>query len=47
MKERKLECLRNSLEKFKNLAAVYAGPSLIEVFGEELFAPEEKEEFIS
>ena len=40
-KERKLECLRHSLEKYKQEAAFYAGPALIEVFGEELFAPED------
>lgn len=44
MKERKLECLRNALKENKDLAHVYAGPSLIEVFGEELFAPEDKKE---
>lgn len=40
-KERKLECYKNALEKLKDKACLYAGPSLIEVFGEELFAPEE------
>ncbi len=44
MKERKLECLRNALKDNEDLAGVYAGPSLIEVFGEELFAPEDKKE---
>ena len=44
MKERKLECLRNALSDLKDLAGVYAGPALIEVFGEELFAPEDKKE---
>lgn len=45
-KERKLECLRNSLEKYKQKAALYAGPTLIEVFGEALFSPEEKKEAV-
>ncbi len=40
-KERKLECNKNSLEKYKDIAGAYAGPAVIEVFGEELFAPEE------
>ncbi len=46
LKERKLECLRNSLEQWKEKACVYAGPAVIEVFGEELFAPEDKAESI-
>jgi leucyl aminopeptidase (aminopeptidase T) len=45
-KERKLECLKLSLEEYKQKAAVYAGPALIEVFGEELFAPEEKKNVV-
>lgn len=42
LKERKLECLKNALEKWKEKAGVYAGPAVIEVFGEELFAPEDR-----
>lgn len=45
-KEKKLECLKSSLEQFKEKAVLYAGPALIEVFGEELFAPEDKKEAI-
>jgi len=45
-KERMIACTRNSYEKYKNIAGVYAGPSLIEVFGEELFAPEDKKTVI-
>ncbi|MDF2842082.1 MAG: hypothetical protein K0R00_508 [Herbinix sp.] len=40
-KERKLESVRLAYEKYKEQAAVFAGPSLIEVFGEENFAPED------
>lgn len=43
-KERKLECIKNALETYKREACLYAGPALIEVFGEELFAPEDKAE---
>ncbi|MDD3172266.1 MAG: aminopeptidase [Herbinix sp.] len=43
-KERKLDCLKNALEEYKHTGSLYAGPALIEVFGEELFAPEEKKE---
>ena len=40
--ERRLEVLRTSYEKYKDLAAVYAGPAVIETFGEEPFSPENK-----
>lgn len=40
--ERRLEVLRTSYEKYKDLAAVYAGPAVIETFGETPFAPENK-----
>lgn len=43
-KERKLECVKNALEKYQTKACDYAGPAVIEVFGEELFAPEDKKE---
>jgi leucyl aminopeptidase (aminopeptidase T) len=45
-KERKLKCLKDSLELFKEKAEQYAGPAVMEVFGEELFAPEDKEEAV-
>jgi leucyl aminopeptidase (aminopeptidase T) len=45
-KERKLESVKNALETYKKKAAVYAGPAVIEVFGEELFAPEDKKEAV-
>ncbi len=40
--ERRLEVLRTSYEKYKDLAAVYAGPAVIETFGEAPFRPENK-----
>lgn len=45
-KDRKLACLKAALEKYKEQGAVYAGPAVIEVFGEELFGPEDKKEAI-
>lgn len=37
--KRKLRNLQTSYEKYKDLAAVHGGPAVIEVFGEEPFAP--------
>lgn len=45
-KERKLESMRLALEKYKEKAGYYAGPAVIEVYGEELFSPEEKNEAV-
>ena len=45
-KERKLECVKQAYEQYKEKAALYAGPALIEVFGEELFAPQDKKEAV-
>lgn len=42
--ERRLEVLRDSYEAYKDLAAVYAGPAVQEVFGEEPFEPVNKPE---
>ncbi len=42
--ERRLEVLRGTFEKHKEAAAVYGGPAVVEVFGEEPFAPVNKEE---
>lgn len=39
----KLEALEMAYEKYKDLAEVYAGPALIEVYGEENFLPKNKE----
>jgi hypothetical protein len=44
--DRKLTGQRNAYEKYKSQAVVYAGPALIEVFGEKNFSPENKEEAI-
>ena len=45
-KEKKLANLKSSLEQFKEKAASFAGPAVMEVFGEKLFAPEEKKDTI-
>jgi len=45
-KVRKLECMKNALELYKEKAVLYAGPALIQVFGEELFSPEDKKEAV-
>jgi leucyl aminopeptidase (aminopeptidase T) len=44
--DRKLSKVKSAYEKYKDAAAVYAGPALIEVFGEKAFAPENKEEAV-
>lgn len=41
--QHKLECYRNSYEKWKEEAAVLAGPACMETFGEKPFLPENKE----
>lgn len=46
LKNRMIESRKASLEKIKHITQNYAGPALIEVFGEELFAPEDKAEAI-
>lgn len=43
---RKQECVKNAYEQYKDMAAVYAGPAVIEVFGEDLFAPEDRKEAV-
>ena len=45
-KEKKLESMKYALEQYKEKASVYAGPAVIEVFGEEMYAPEDKKEAI-
>lgn len=42
--ERRLEVLRTAFEQNKKLAALHGGPAVLEVFGEEPFAPVNKEE---
>jgi len=38
--------MKKVLESFKEEGALFAGPAVIEVFGEELFAPEDKKEAV-
>lgn len=45
--ERKLEVMRTVLEQNKEPAAGFAGPAVMEVFGEEPFAPKVKKEAVS
>ena len=42
-RDRKLSVLKTAYEEFKTLAGDYAGPAVLEVFGEEGFAPVNKE----
>lgn len=42
--ERKLDVLKNVYEKNKELAAQFAGPAVMEIFGEKPFSPEAKSE---
>lgn len=42
--EYRLECIHNAFEKNKEIAPGYGGPAVVEVFGEEPFAPVPKEE---
>ena len=44
--QRKLDLLKSSFEEYKAKAAAYAGPAVIETFGEEPFAPSECKEAI-
>lgn len=44
--ERRLECRKTAFEERKSLAAGYAGPAVIEVFGEIPFAPVTKKEAV-
>ena len=45
--ERKLDVMKSAYEKHKELARGFAGPAVMEVFGEEPFAPIHKPEAIS
>lgn len=47
LKERQLDSLKNAYDKYKNEAYVYAGPAVIETFGEEDFYPVIKEEALN
>lgn len=44
VKERKLEVLKTALEEMKEEASWYAGPAVVETFGEEGFVPVNKKE---
>lgn len=44
--ERRLEVLRDAYEQYRDAAAVYGGPAVQEVFGEEPFAPVQKQEAV-
>lgn len=45
--ERKLEVMQTTYEHCKDLARVFAGPACIEMFGEEPFVPEVKEDVLT
>lgn len=45
--ERKLDVMKYTYEQHRELAAKFAGPAVMEVFGEEPFAPQQKAEAIS
>lgn len=45
--ERKLDVMKNVYEKNKELAAQFAGPAVMEIFGEMPFAPQAKEEAVT
>ena len=45
--ERKLDVMKNAYEEYKELASRFAGPAVMEVFGEEPFAPVQKKEAIT
>ncbi len=44
--ERKLDVMKNAYEQYKDWAAGFAGPAVMEVFGEEPFSPIQKSEVI-
>lgn len=45
--ERKLDVMKNTYEKYKKLAGEHAGPAVMEIFGEEPFAPVQKPEAVA
>lgn len=47
IKERKLSILRTAFEEFKEMASWYAGPAVVETFGEEGFTPVNKKECLT
>ena len=44
--ERKLEVMRTTYEQNKEIAAAYAGPAVIDIFGEKTFVPQAKPEAV-
>lgn len=44
--ERKLEVMRTTYEQNKEIAAGYAGPAVIDIFGEKTFVPQDKPEAV-
>ena len=44
--ERKLDVMKNTYEKYKELAGEHAGPAVMEIFGEEPFTPVQKPEAV-
>lgn len=45
--ERKLDVMKHAYEQWKEQASRFAGPAVMEVFGETPFAPEQKEEAVT
>ena len=41
--ERRLECMQSAFEQFKTEAAVFGGPAVLEIFGEQPFVPQNKD----
>lgn len=41
--ERRLECMHNAFEQYKEEAAVHGGPAVMEIFGEKPFVPQNKD----
>jgi len=46
LNERRIECLEKAFEEFATPAKVFAGPAVIDIFGEEEFVPENKPEAV-
>lgn len=44
--DRRLAGMKQAYEKYKEIASLFAGPALIEVFGEEIFEPVNKEDAV-
>lgn len=45
--QRKLRTLQNAYEQHKELASVHGGPAVVEIFGENPFVPESKEQVLT